>query len=73
VVVGTNAPYAGVHQRGATIRAKPGKRLAFRIGRATIFARSVTIPARPFLGVSQEDREEIVEIFRDHIRRATAR
>jgi len=73
VVVGTNAPYAATHQFGATIKPKKGKRLKFRLGRISVFARSVTIPARPFLGVSQEDREEIVEIFRDHIRRATGR
>lgn len=73
VVVGTNAPWALTHQMGATIRPKKGKRLAFRLGQLSVFARSVTIPARPFLGVSEEDRAEIAEIFRDHIRRARAR
>jgi phage virion morphogenesis protein len=73
VVVGTNAPWANVHQRGATIRPKKGKRLAFSLGRISVFARSVTIPARPFLGVSAEDRDEIRAILRDHIQRATGR
>ncbi|MFN8992485.1 MAG: phage virion morphogenesis protein, partial [Pseudomonadota bacterium] len=35
-----------------------------------VFARSVSIPARPWLGVSDADRAEIMAIFQDHARRA---
>jgi phage virion morphogenesis protein len=73
VVVGTNVIYAAIHQFGGTIRPKKGKRLAFRLGKLSVFARSVSIPARPFLGISADDRAEIVEIFRDFAARATRR
>ena len=69
LVVGTNVHYAAIHQFGGTIRPK-GSALRFRIGRRWVFARKVTIPARPFLGISDEDREEIIEIFEEHARRA---
>lgn len=50
VTVGTNVSYAAVHQFGATIRPKkPGGRLVFPGAGKMIFARQVTIPARPFM------------------------
>lgn len=50
VTVGTNVFYAPVHQFGATIVPKTAKRLVFPgpSGRM-IFAKKVSIPARPFL------------------------
>jgi len=62
VEVGTNVLYAAVHQLGATITAKSGDGLRFRIGDSWITKKSVTIPARPFLGIDDEDRTEISEI-----------
>ena len=56
VEVGSNLIYAAVHQFGGTIRPQNAKLLAFR-GHV---AKSVTIPARPYLGLSDEDRSEIV-------------
>jgi phage gpG-like protein len=35
-----------------------------------VIVRQVTIPARPFLGVSQADREDIQDLLEAHIRRA---
>lgn len=49
VTVGTNLIYAPVHQFGATIKPKNAKRLVFPGGGGLIFAKSVTIPARPFM------------------------
>lgn len=50
VTVGTNVKYARVHQHGATIVPKTAKRLVFPGPDGTlIFAKKVTIPARPFL------------------------
>lgn len=57
VEIGSNLPYAAVHQFGATIKPRAAKVLMFR-GHV---AKSVTIPARPYLGLSDEDRSEIVE------------
>ena len=56
VEIGRNRPYAAVHQFGATIKPRAAKVLMFR-GHV---AKSVTIPARPYLGLSDEDRSEIV-------------
>lgn len=55
VIVGTNTRYAAVHQFGSTIRAKTAKGLRFKIGNRFVVRRQVTIPARPFLGVSAAD------------------
>lgn len=70
--VGTNKVYAAVHQFGAEIRAKRAPKLAFRLGGKLVFADQVEIPARPFLGISAEDREEIVELFETFAARAAA-
>lgn len=62
--VGTNVIYASTHQLGAqgrTIRAKTAKGLVFRVGGRWVRAKAVrvTIPARSFLGLSEDDMEEI--------------
>ncbi len=48
VTIGTDRKYAAIHQLGGVIRPKKGKALVFTIGGRTIFAKKVTIPARPF-------------------------
>ncbi len=61
--VGTNVIYAGVHQGGATIRGKSGGRLKFAIpGLGFRSPLEVVIPARPFLGIDQDDRDTIEEL-----------
>lgn len=75
VEIGTNTPYAPVHQFGATIRAKTAKGLVFRAGRTRGgkpgFRRmqQVTIPARPFLGLDAQDIAEVDVIIRRHLAR----
>ncbi len=49
--VGTNVIYARIHQFGG----KAGR------------GRKVTIPARPYLGVDDSDRAEIVTVLREHL------
>jgi phage virion morphogenesis protein len=68
VAIGSNLIYAGVHQEGAVIRAKGPKALRFQIGGRWATKRQVTIPARPFLGISGADRAEIGAILQDHLR-----
>ncbi len=67
--VGTNTIYAATHQFGAerTIRAKNGKYLRFTAGGRWVSVPSVrvSIPARPFLGVSKEDEGEIRAILEE--------
>lgn len=62
---GSNLVYAAIHQLGGTIRPKSAKRLVFRIGNQTIFAKEVTIPARPYLGFSAENVMEFRETVHD--------
>jgi phage virion morphogenesis protein len=57
--VGTNVIYAAIHQVGGTITAKNGKALQFQIGGQFVTVASVTIPARPFLGIDDDDEAEI--------------
>lgn len=50
VTVGTNVNYAAVHQFGTVINPKKsGGRLVFAGPNGPIFAKKVTIPARPFM------------------------
>ena len=72
--VGTNTIYASTHQLGEpgrkiTIRAKTSKGLVFRIDGKWIRKRQVTvkvkIPARPFLGLSEDDMQEIKATLED--------
>lgn len=83
--IGTNlrsksgARYPAVHQFGAVIEAKPGKRLAFAgPNGAVILAKKVTIPARPFLplrkdGVALPDgwERDVENALRRHLTNAT--
>lgn len=55
VILGSNRPYARIHQFGG------------QAGRGL----KVTIPARPYLGMSEDGRKEIIEILQDHIARAS--
>ncbi len=52
VEIGTNVVYGAIHQLGG------------QAGRN----RAATIPARPYLGVSAEDKGSILEILREHIK-----
>ncbi|WP_083545494.1 phage virion morphogenesis protein [Sulfitobacter alexandrii] len=60
VEVGTNVIYAGIHQTGGTIVPKAGGALAFGLpnGEFAVVG-SVTLPARPYLGISDLDRDDI--------------
>jgi phage virion morphogenesis protein len=58
-------PYAAIHHYGGEIRPKKGRALVVR-GR---LLGKVTIPARPSIGVSTEDRSEILDAVADFIGR----
>lgn len=73
--VGTNTIYAATHQFGdesRTIRAKKGKYLKFKVrGRwVNIEKVTVNIPARPYLGISDEDMEDIRDEVEHAVRRS---
>lgn len=68
---GTAVIYGGVHQFGATIRPVAAEALRFEIpGVGWITRKEVTIPARPFLGVDDADREAHGEILVHWLERA---
>lgn len=63
VAIGTNLIYAAVHQAGAEIRPKATKALRFRLPNgAWVSVGKVTIPARPFIGLSDEGEAAIDEL-----------
>lgn len=68
-IIGSGLLYAGVHQNGATIVPKKAKRLVFRLGNRTIFARKVTIRPRPYLGISAENAGDILDAVATFLRR----
>lgn len=51
VLVGSNVEYARIHQEGG----KAGR------------GRKTTIPARPYLGISKEDREEVEAVIAEYM------
>lgn len=60
VEIGSGLIYAGVHQSGAIITAKDGGALTFMLPDGQLVeVASVEIPARPYLGVSDDDEIEI--------------
>lgn len=63
---GATWEYAHVHQDGMTIVPKNAEKLVFQMGGRTVFAKEVTIPARPFVGLSDDNEQEIVELVTDH-------
>lgn len=66
---GTNKPYAAIHQFGGVIKPKNARALVFELGGHLVRVRSVTIPARPYLGLSAEDRATIIELADDWLER----
>ncbi|MGL5447444.1 MAG: phage virion morphogenesis protein [Rhabdaerophilum sp.] len=68
-IIGSGLIYAGVHQNGAVIRPKRAKSLVFRLGNKMIFAKKVTIPARPYLGISSENAEDILDAVATFLRK----
>lgn len=75
ITVGSNKVYAAIHHFGGVIEPRNARVLLFRGARGGVFgaARRVTIPARPYLGLSDLDRETILEVTEDHLLRALGR
>lgn len=65
---GSNKVYARIQQQGGVIKPKSAGKLRFRLangGWRTVS--QVTLPARPYLGVSHEDEVEILAIIRSRL------
>lgn len=75
LAVGTNKIYGAIHQFGGVIRPVRAKALVFRLAFGLVKTRKVTIPARPFLGISAEDEDtirDVAEVFLDRAIRGGA-
>lgn len=69
VEVGSPLIYAPVQHFGATIVPRQAQSLVFSIGGRLTFAKKVTIPARPFLGLSPQNIAELNRLIEILIRR----
>ncbi len=69
---GASWQYAHIHQDGAVITPKSAAVLQFKVGGKTVHAKRVTIPARPFVGLSDENRAELLDLVTDHFGRLGA-
>jgi phage gpG-like protein len=69
VQVGSEGSLAGarVHQYGATIYPRVKKFLSFVIDGVRFFCRKVTIPARPYIGMSIETRDQCRETISEAV------
>jgi phage virion morphogenesis protein len=67
VEVGTPEIYGAIHQVGGTITAKDGPYLIFQAGDRWVCVRQVEIPARQFLGITDRDTSEAIEIVKRHL------
>ncbi len=66
LVVGSDMIYAAIHHFGGEIKAKNGGYLKFPMGDQFVQVKSVTIPARPALGITDETETEIREMLIDY-------
>lgn len=79
LMVGTPSKYGAIHQLGGTIKQEgivvhlkgKGRNTRFakaaNADRAMKVNRKITMPARPYLGVSKEDEKELVAIAEEHL------
>lgn len=68
VRIGSGLIYAAIHQLGGVITPKKAKRLAFTLRGKSVFAKKVTIPARPYLGLSAANEVEIETAMNAYLR-----
>lgn len=70
IVVGTNKVYAAIHQFGGEIKPKNANALYFFVpGVGMVKAKKVTMPARPYLGINNDDKEEIRDFVLTKLKR----
>lgn len=67
VTIGTNIAYAHVHNSGMVIYPRKAKALRFPCRGEWVFAKKVTIPARPFNDWTREDGRELVETIENYV------
>jgi phage virion morphogenesis protein len=67
--VSTNKIYAAIHHYGGEIKPKPGAKrsIKFAMGGRTFIRRKITIPARPFMTITDEDEQKITTELQNFI------
>lgn len=69
-VIGSNLKYARIHQYGGVIRPKKAKALTFALADGTfVKVKKVVMPARPYIGLSAADRDNLVELTINYMQR----
>lgn len=69
VVVGSGIIYARIHQEGGKIVPKHASALAFQLGNQFLQVKSVTMPARPYIGLSAANEQDVLDATTDWVRR----
>ncbi|UNE55112.1 phage virion morphogenesis protein [Bartonella machadoae] len=73
VIIGSGLVYARIHQLGGVIRPKNGRTLRFFLNSSKaqrfVCVHQVTMPARPYLGLSEGNKVEIVKAAEDWLER----
>ena len=67
-VVGTNDVRAKIHQFGGTIKARNHPYLTFKVGDVWVRKKEVTIPARPFLMLTKQDEDDLLDDAQSYFR-----
>lgn len=68
-VIGSGLVYAAIHHYGGTIVPKSASALVFSVGGRLFRVKKVTMPARPYVGLSGDDRAELIQAAVLYIRR----
>lgn len=67
VIYGSKLEYARIHDKGGVIKAKKKKALRFQINGNWVVVKQVTMPKRQFIGISNDDKLEAMEMIKLHI------
>lgn len=70
LVWGSEQKYARIHQLGGVITPTNSFHLRFRMGGKFFQEKSVTIPARPYLGFTDQDRQFLIGELEGYLARA---
>lgn len=68
VTIGSPLVYAAIHHFGGVIKPKNGKALVFTAGGETFTVKSVTMPARPYIGISPGNADDIESVVGDFLK-----
>ena len=72
-VWGSSLVYARIHQLGGTIVPREKEALQFQLGDALVYARSVTLPPRPYLGYGAAERQGVEDVIEAWLEEALGR